>query len=57
MPITEEMAIAAGGFLLRNGEVPIADALIASPVQTGEADYVITDDQHFKALRVRTKWL
>jgi len=57
LPITEEMALAAGGLLLRHGDVPIADALIASPVQTGEADYVITDDPHFKTLRVRTKWL
>ena len=57
LPITEEMGLAAGGLLLRHGDVPIADALIASPVQTGEADYVITDDPHFKTLRVRTKWL
>jgi len=57
LPITEEMALAAGGLLLRHGDVPIADALIASPVQTGEANYVITDDPHFKTLRVRTKWL
>ena len=55
--ITEEMALVAGGLLLRHGDVPIADALIASPVQTGKADYVPTDDPHFKTLRVRTKWL
>jgi hypothetical protein len=37
--------------------VPLADAIIASYVKTGEADYVVTDDPHFKALNVKTKWI
>lgn len=57
LPLTEELALAAGSLLLAHQDVPIADALIASPVQTGDADYVITDDPHYKVLGVRTKWV
>ena len=57
LPIDEENALAAGGLLLAHRNVPIADAIIASYVKTGAADYVVTDDPHFKALGVKTKWL
>ncbi len=57
LALTEEMALAAGSLLLAHQDVPIADALIASPVQTGEADYVVTDDPHYRVLGVRTKWI
>ena len=57
LPITEEMALAAGRLLLSHQDIPIADAIIASPVQTGDADYVVTDDPHYKTLGVRTKWI
>lgn len=57
LELSEEMALAAGSLLLKHQEVPIADALIASPVKLGEADYVITDDPHYKILGIRTKWL
>jgi len=50
------MALSAGSLLLRHQEIPIADALIASPVKLGEADYVVTDDAHYKTLGIRTKW-
>jgi len=53
----EEEALVAGGLLLSHRKVPVADALIASFVKIGVAEYVITDDPHFKALGVRTKWL
>ena len=56
LPLSEEMALSAGSLLLRHQEVPVADALIASPVKLGEADYVITDDPHYKTLGIRTKW-
>ncbi len=49
-------AMIAGNLLLCHHNVPIADALIASLVKTGVADYVITDDPHFKTLGVKTKW-
>ncbi len=57
LPLTENMALVAGKLLLSHPDIPIADALIASPVQTGEADYVVTDDPHYKTLGVRTKWI
>jgi hypothetical protein len=47
----------AGSLLLANRNVPIADALIASFVKNGTAEYVVTDDLHFKALGVKTKWI
>lgn len=52
----EEEALIAGGLLLSHRNVPIPDALIASFVKTGVADYVVTDDPHFKAFGVKTKW-
>jgi predicted nucleic acid-binding protein len=57
LDLTEEMALSAGSLLLKHQEIPIADALIASPVKLGKADYVVTDDQHYKILGIPTKWL
>jgi len=54
--LEEEEAVVAGGLLLSHQDVPIADALIASFVKTGVADYVVTDDPHYKTLGVKTKW-
>ena len=56
MPLDEEEALVAGSMLLSHQNVPIADALIASFVKQGAAEYVITDDPHFKTLGIRTKW-
>ena len=57
IPIDEENALIAGSLLLSHRNVPIADAIIASYVKTGVAECVLTDDPHFKALGVKTKWL
>jgi len=57
IPIDEENALIAGNLLLSHRNIPIADAIIASFVKTGVAQYVLTDDAHFKALSVKTKWL
>ncbi len=57
LELSEEMALTAGSLLLKHQDIPIADALIASPVKLGQADYVITDDPHYKTLGIRTKWL
>ncbi len=54
--LDEEEALVAGSLLLSHRNVPIADALIASFVKTGVAEYVVTDDPHFKELGIRTKW-
>lgn len=55
--IDEETAITAGCLHLNNRAIPIADALIASFVKNNVAQYVITDDPHFKTLNVKTKWV
>lgn len=57
VPIAEKDALIAGSLLLANATVPIADALIASFVKNGSAEYVVTDDPHFKTLGVKTKWI
>ena len=57
LELSEEMALTAGSLLLKHQDIPIADALIASPVKLGQADYVITDDPHYKTLGIRTKWV
>ena len=57
LELSEEMALSAGSLLLKHQEIPIADALIASPVKLGEASYVVTDDPHYRTLGIRTKWL
>jgi len=57
IPIDEKDALTAGSLLLAHRNVPIADALIASFVKNGAAEYVITDDLHFKTLGVKTKWI
>ncbi len=37
LELSEEMALAAGSLLLKRQDIPIADALIASPVKLGQA--------------------
>ncbi len=56
IPLDEEEALVAGSMLLSHQNVPIADALIASFVKLGAAEYVITDDPHYKTLGIRTRW-
>jgi len=53
----EKEALTAGEMLLSHQSTPFVDALIASFVKLGTADYVITDDPHFKVMGVRTKWI
>ncbi len=57
VPLDEEHALVAGSLLLSHRNVSTADAIIASYVKTGVAEYVVTDDPHFKGLGVKTKWL
>jgi predicted nucleic acid-binding protein len=57
VPLAEKDALTAGSLLLANANVPIADALIASFVKNGVAEYVVTDDPHFKTLGIKTKWI
>lgn len=55
--LDEECALVAGSLLLSKRNTPLADAVIASFVKNKLAEYVITDDPHFKALGVKTKWI
>ena len=55
--LAEKDALTAGSLLLANANVPIADALVASFVKNGAAEYVVTDDPHFKTLGFKTKWI
>jgi hypothetical protein len=55
--LDEKQALIAGELLLSNGNVPVADGVIASYVKSGVAEYVLSDDAHFKVLGVKTKWL
>jgi hypothetical protein len=55
VPIEETEAMSAGDLSLSHQDVPTADALIGSLVKTGAAEYV-TDDPHFKALGMKTRW-
>jgi predicted nucleic acid-binding protein len=57
VPFDEPHALKTGSLLLSNRKVPLADAIIASYVKTGEADCVLTDDPHFKTLNVKIKWI
>ena len=55
--LDEKCALTAGSLLLSHRNVPLADALIASFVSNGLADYVLTDDPHYKTLNIKTKWI
>ena len=54
--LEEGEAMVAGDLLLSHQDVPTADALIGSFVKTRTAEYVVTDDPHYKALGIKTKW-
>lgn len=55
-PIDEKLAVEAGRLLVRHRGVPFADSLVAAFTSSKMADYVLTDDPHFKELGSRTKW-
>jgi len=57
VPFEERHALKTGDMLLSNRKVPLADAIVASYVKTGDADYVLTDDPHYKTLNTKTKWI
>jgi hypothetical protein len=57
VPIDEAMAIMAGKTLLATSEVPFADALIASLVKLGRAEYIVSDDPHYEKIGVDLNWI
>ena len=56
VPLGEREAMAAGALLLAHRDAPMADALVASLVTSGQGGYVVSDDPHFRALGVKSKW-
>ena len=54
--IDEDLAMEAGKLLIKHTNVPFADALIASFVSTKIAEYVLSDDSHFKILGTKIRW-
>jgi len=57
VPVDKKNALIAGSLLLSQRDLPIADAIIASYVKTDVAEYVVTDDPHFRTLGIKTKWI
>ena len=57
LPLDEKQALVAGSLHLAHRNVPLADAVIASYVKSGAAEYVVTDDVHFRALGVKIRWI
>jgi predicted nucleic-acid-binding protein len=55
--IDEVLALEAGKLLIQHTHVPFADALIASFVSTKAAEYVLSDDPHFKILGIKMRWI
>jgi predicted nucleic acid-binding protein len=55
--VGERHALSAGKLMLAHHETPMADAIVASFVATGDARYVISDDPHYRALGVKSKWV
>ncbi|MDE1858772.1 MAG: PIN domain-containing protein [Thaumarchaeota archaeon] len=56
VPLGEREAVAAGDLLLAKQEAPMADALVASLVTSGRGQYVVSDDPHFRAMGIKSKW-
>ncbi len=47
IPVTEEVAHAAGAIALSTPRTPLADALIAATALVHAGGAVVTDDEHF----------
>ena len=55
--INGRIAFTAGKLALKYPNIPIADTLIAAVAIEEGASYVITDDEHFRRMGLRTKWI
>lgn len=55
-PVDEELAMEAGRLLVRSANVPLADSLVAAFASSRVAEYVLSDDPHFKLLGIKTRW-
>jgi len=58
IPVTEEIAHAAGAIALSTPKTPLADAMIAATALVHAGGAVVTDDEHFDLVNgVKRKWL
>ena len=58
VPVDEVLARHAGELKLSSGEVPMADAIIASTAVLCSGGRVLTDDDRFKGIKsVKTSWV
>jgi len=58
IPVTEEIAHAAGRIALSTPRIPIADAIIAATALVHAGGAVVTDDEHFDLINgVKREWL
>jgi len=55
--IDESIATEAGKLALRHWNVPVADTLISATMIMHSAEHIVSDDQHFKDMKLKTKWL
>ena len=55
--LDEKIAVEAGKLALKHWDVPIADILIGATAVLYHAENIISDDQHFKQMKFKTKWL
>jgi len=55
--IDEEIATEAGKLALRYWDIPIADILIGATSAVHHAECIVSDDEHFKQMKFKTKWL
>ena len=55
--IDENIAIEAGKLALRHWDVPIADVIIGATTVMYHAEHIVSDDQHFKEMKFKIRWL
>ena len=55
--VDEKIAMEAGKLALRHWDVPIADVIIGATTVVHHAEHIVSDDQHFKEMKFKTKWL
>ena len=55
--VDEKIAMEAGKLALRHWDVPIADVIIGAATVVHHAEHIVSDDQHFKEMKLKTKWL
>lgn len=55
--IDESIATEAGKLALRHWDVPIADVIIGATTIVHRAEHIVSDDQHFREMKLKTRWL